>query len=132
MRYKISFLLLVFVFILASCTKETPNITRSNIVSERSTILQLEVAKVSAVEDSGLLSVDFTTVHDFTDAVLEPTQYLNFEDASGNPSTLIFQVYSFTCSNGALQAVFTVGGNDLAGLSLREAQEIIIEDDSME
>ena len=128
---KISFFLLVSVLFFASCTKEAIDLTENQIettVGERSTTIEITVGKVSATEDSGELTVDFTGDFDFTDEVLEVTQYLNFEDASGNPSTLTFQVNSFTGSNGALQAVFAIGGNNLAGLSLTEVQEIIIED----
>ena len=74
------------------------------------------------------MDVYFTASYDFTEAELEPTQYLKFEDAAGNQSTLVFQTESFVGSNGALDATFLVGSNSLTGLTLTEAQEIIIED----
>lgn len=134
---RISFFAIVIITItfFASCSKEAIDLPSNQIettVGERSTTLEMEVARVSAVEDSGLLTVDFTSAYDFTDAVLEPTQYLNFENTSGNASTLTFITDSFTGANGSLQAVFTVGGNDLAGLDLTVGQEIIIEDMQIE
>lgn len=115
----------------ASCTKDALTIPETNAggtIAERSTTIQLPVERVGSVEASGEYIVDFASSDDFTNVILEPTQYLKYEDASGNISTLTFSVNSFTGSIGALNAVFAIGSNDLSGLTLTEVQEIIIED----
>ncbi len=135
MNNLMSIIALTTLLFFASCTKEalhTPETNTIGAIAERSTTIQLPVARVSSSEESGEYTVDFTGSYDFTDSVLEPTQYLNFDDGNGNISTLTFSVISFTGSNGALNAVFAIGSNDLTGLSLTEMQEIVIEDQIIE
>lgn len=131
MNNLMSFIALTTLLFFASCTKEalqTPEPNTIDQVAERSTTIELPVARVSSSEESGEYIVDFTSDYDFTEEVLEPTQYLDFTDANGNLSTLTFEVNSFSGSNGSLNAVFAIGANSLTGLSLAEVQEIIIDD----
>ena len=131
MRNLISFFILSTVFFLTSCSQEAvlnPAIDRLDTIAERSTTLELEVTQVEYEIDNGIISVAFSATYDFTEAILEPTQYLTFDDGSGNISTLTFSVNTTAGTNGTLDADFQVDGNNLAGLHLVEIQEIIIED----
>ena len=127
-----SFLFIISILFLTSCSKEnispSSNFIDGTTINDRSTIVEIEVAKVTYQVDNGIMDIHFTASFDFTEAVLEPTQYFKFEDASGNLSTLTFQTESFDGSNGVLDATFLVGSNNLTGLTLTEAQDVIIED----
>ena len=90
------------------------------------------VSKISSEVVGEELIVDFSSSHNFTDADLAATQTIDFVDGSGKVSTLTFEVISYTGGNGDLQANFTIGGNDLSGLTIVVAQQIVIEDVIME
>jgi len=120
----------------ASCSKETIEIptqpTIEGTVGERSTTVEIEVSEVSSSDNGTELFADFSANFDFTEAVLEPVQYFNFVDGSGNTSTLSFDVNSFAGSNGSLNVELAIGSNNLNGLSLTAIQDIIIEDLDLE
>ena len=135
MRNIFVFSFFAILFLVTSCTKEPILIPETNdlgVVAERSITIEIEVTEITNSRIGGELLIDFQAAYDFSEAVLEPTQYLNFVDGSGNQSTLSFQVNSFTGSNGALDVNFAVGANNLNGLELLGLQEIIIEDDELE
>ena len=137
MLNQISFFVIIIIGIIffASCSKdsiaiglELPSNQIEMTVGERSTSVEIFVQEVSSSEVGGQLTVNFSANYDFTEAILESTQHLNFVDPNNNLSTLTFQVDSFTGLNGDLQVVFAVGTNNLAGLNMTGAQEVIIED----
>ena len=90
--------------------------------------LQIQVARISEAQTSGEYTVDFSANYDFTDVVLENTQYLDFTDANGDPTTLTFNVNDFEGGVDNLSVTFAMGGNNLSGLTLATMQEIIIDD----
>ena len=142
----------LFVFatllILTSCSKEEMLSTeQSQIIpietvekikqySKNQTIYNIASADGNSVPTSKISSevvgeeliVDFSSSYNFTDADLAATQTLYFVDASGKSSALIFQVNFYTGGNGNLQANFAIGGNDLSGLTIVVAQQIITEE----
>ena len=73
------------------------------------------------------LNIYFTSSHNFTDGVIEPTQTLEFVDGNGNTVTLTFGVNSYTGGNGTLAVSLAIGGNDLTGLGVK-ASQVIVED----
>lgn len=128
--------LLFALIFLASCSKETIELptqtTIEGTVGERSTTVEIEVNEISSSDNGTEMFADFTTNFDFSETVLEPTQYLNFVDGNGNTSTLAFNVNTYTGSNDRLDVKFAIGSNSINGLTLSEIQEIIIEDIEME
>lgn len=125
-------LFVFFILFLASCSKEEvilqSELTEESAVFERSTTIEIEVSKVTYNVDGGEMDIHFSASYDFSEAVLESMQYLKFQDASGNLSTLVFQTQHYTGANGTLDVTLLVGSNNLAGLTLTSAQEVIIED----
>lgn len=101
----------------------------SSGATTRSTVLQITVSKVLVQQISATLVTDLSSNYDLTGVILEDTQYLRFEDASGNESLLTFTVNNYLGDNGTLDVNFAIGGNDLTGLTLKTTQDIIIEDD---
>jgi len=132
--FAIAFFIFSILFF-ASCSKEEVKVNSSFIngtIGERSTVIEIEVSKVSYTIDAGEMEVHFSASHDFSEVVVESTQHLKFEDAGGSQSTLTFQTQSFNGSNGNLDITFLVGSNNLSGLDLTNVQEIIIEDEIIE
>lgn len=139
MKYSFSVLYLIPVAILvlcfASCTKEVlvdSAISINTSIEQRSSTIELPVSKVTYSVVSGEMLVNFQASVDFSQAVLENTQYLKFLDSSGNESTLTFQTSAYTGDVGLLETTFEVGANSLTGLTLMEIQEIVIEDETIE
>ena len=135
MKNSISFFAILVTLLFASCTKETIHIPETNdlgVITERSIVIEIEVTEITNSRVGDELLIDFQGAFDFSEAVLEPTQHLKFEDVNGNESTLTFQVNSFAGSNGTLDVNFAVGSNNLIGLDLVGVQEIIIEDGDVE
>lgn len=97
-----------------------------------SVTIQLPVVEMNSSEVAGELLVEFSGSYDFRGVVLEDTQYLVFEDANNQESTLTFQVNSYSGGNGTLDATFSIGGNDLTGLDLTGLQSIIIEEGTIQ
>ena len=87
------------------------------------------VTTISSTVAGEDLVVDFSSSHNFIDADLEATQTLEFVDGGGRVTRLTFDVNYYTGGNGDLQANFAIGGNDLSGLTIVVAQEIIIDDE---
>ena len=98
-----------------------------NISSARGT--SVPVAKISSTVAGEDLVVDFSSSHNFIDSDLEAFQTLDFVDAGGNITRLTFEVNYYTGGNGSLNANFAIGGNDLSGLTIVVAQQIIIDDE---
>ena len=135
MKNSISFFAILVTLLFASCTKETIHIPETNdlgVITERSIVIEIEVTEITNSRVGDELLIDFQGAFDFSEAVLEPTQHLKFEDVNGNESTLTFQVNSFAGSNGTLDVNFAVGSNNLIGLDLVGVQEIIIEDSEVQ
>jgi len=97
--------------------------------SERSTLLQIAVEKVSEEETAGTLSLQLSTVYDLSEVTMESSQTLDFADANGNESTLTFAVQNYIGANGSLEVTFDLGGQSLSGLDVKTVQSFIIEDD---
>ncbi|MFT4666088.1 MAG: hypothetical protein ACI8YQ_000618 [Polaribacter sp.] len=91
--------------------------------------MQIDVAKVAVQQSSGELLLLLSCNYNLTGVTLEGSQMLRFEDASRNESVLTFSVNNALGTNGQLNTNFAIGGNVLTGLTLKVAQEIIIEDD---
>lgn len=108
-----------------------PQTLETQETTSASVTLQIQVDEVSSSQVSGELLVDFSSNYDFTETVLEDTQYLDFEDANGNVSTLTFTVNSYTGDVNSLDVAFAIGSNDLTGLELLSRQDIIIHDEIM-
>ena len=128
---RIVFLLLVSTLFFASCTKESITLPTEEIeatIKERSTTVEIEVSEISSSDNGTELFLDFSANFDFSEAIVEPIQYLTFSDGAGNTSTLSFSVNSYTGNNGSLQIEFTIGSNNLAGLDLTSIQNVIIDD----
>ena len=126
------FSLFTILFLVTSCSKEPILIPETNdlgVITERSIVIEIEVTEITNSRVGDELLIDFQGAFDFSEAVLEPTQHLKFEDVNGNESTLTFQVNSFTGGNGSLNTAFAIGSNNLIGLELVGLQEIIIEED---
>lgn len=150
MKNLISFLSILAVLFFTSCTKEEVPQNGRTIESvgafwstidvlkaegeaaERSTVLQIAVSNVFVQANSGVLETTFSSNYDLTGIELEPIQYLDFEDANGNTVLLTFEVVSHVAGNGVLEADFSIGSNNLSGLTLKEVQDIIIIDDFIE
>lgn len=132
MRNLISYFALVIVLFFASCTKEALVIPQNGQIEQietRSQTITLQISEISSSDDGVEYTINFSSNYDFSDAVLESTQYLNFTDENENTSTLSFQLEQSTAATEGLTVVYLIGSNDLAGLELTGMQEIIIEDD---
>lgn len=101
---------------------------QGEVISLVDVTIRIQVTGNSSSEIAGEYLVDFSGNYDFTGAELKEFQTLAFTDGNGNPSSLTFDVNSTVGTNGSLSVVFSMGGNDLTGLTLGAAQEIIIED----
>lgn len=150
MKNLISFLSLAACLFFVSCAKEEvpqPTRTAQSIgavwstidvpmaegeAAERSTVLQIAVSNVFVQANSGVLETTFSSNYDLTGIELEPIQYLHFQDSNENTVILTFEVNSYLAGNGSLEADFAIGGNNLAGLTLKEVQDIIIVDELIE
>lgn len=132
MKYLSLAFFVILILFLSSCSQEElvlqSKLTDTSVVTERSTTIEIEVSKVTYDVDGGEMDIHFSASFDFSEAVLESTQYLKFQDTSGSFSTLVFQTKDFAGVNGALDVTLLVGANNLTGLTLTNAQEIIIED----
>ena len=129
------FSLFTILFLVTSCSKEPILIPETNdlgVITERSIVIEIEVTEITNSRVGDEFLIDFQGAFDFSEAVLEPTQHLKFEDVNGNESTLTFQVNSFAGSNGTLDVNFAVGSNNLIGLDLVGVQEIIIEEEDIQ
>ncbi len=140
------FLFLAFAFVLlcTSCNKEEllepqdPAPTTIDYVSDngdstgastRNTVIQITVQKTAVVQTTNQLNVTVSSSYDLSDVTLESSQTLTFADANNNETSLSFDVVNFVGAVGSLQANFSIGGNNLTGLELKDSQRIIIEDD---
>jgi len=113
------------VLVAAETIQRTAPTTSSTASADGSS--EIPVTKVTSSVGEGLLVVDFSASHNFIDADLEATQTLDFTDANNNVITLTFQVNGYNGGDGTIQVAYAIGGNDLSGLELGDAQ-IIIED----
>ena len=76
-----------------------------------------------------ITDADQRIVIDFKNASVLGQFHHTISDASGNTSTMTFQINSFAGTAGSVVTEFVIGSNELMGLDLAEVQEIIIEDD---
>jgi len=91
--------------------------------------MTVRVSRVTATQVGGEYIVDFAGDFDFTSAQLKNSQTLRFLDSNGVATSLSFATNSFVGSDGALQVTLAISSNDLTGLSLVTAQDIIIVDE---
>ena len=89
----------------------------------------VDVSKITSSISGNQLTANFSSAYDFTGEDLEAVQTLNFTDGTGKQYKLNFGVVSYSGSDGSLQVVFSIEGNDLNGLGMDVAQGIVIEDD---
>ena len=144
--------LIVFatLLLLASCSKEpmfqTEDVLESSSVVETVDDISLQsknqkidntasangtsipVSEISNSASLGELVVDFRSRYNFDGKGLEKTQTLDFTDGGGHVITLTFQVSTSSSLTGGVQVSYLIGGNDLSGLTIIVAQQIVIED----
>lgn len=107
---------------------DTRKIGWETSLEEGDTTIQLQHITATTYTATNELKVDYSGEFDFTGAVLESTQQLDFLNAQGNPVTLYFTVNDYTENNTDLEVIFALGSRDLTGWELKEAQQIVIED----
>ena len=100
-----------------------------NQTSNKSLItLMLQASVTSVSQVGGEYIVDFSVNHDCIDSEVVVNQTVNFTDANGKIVPLTFQVNSYTGSYDALQVALDHSGHNLSGLTMKTAQDIVIEE----
>lgn len=108
---------------------QTLIVQQSGIETAELVTLRLQVSEIANTEIANSYLVDFAGSYDFRNVEIAPDQSLKFVDGGGNITILNFSVNDYAGSNGLLEIDFEKGGNNLSGLTLVTAQEIVIEDE---
>ena len=148
MKNLMSFFAIVSILLLTSCTKDNmllePIVDQTTETDEQAYMQdasstmpmaqarggsnEIAVTTSSSFQTPTELNISFTSSHDFTSTVIESTQEIDFEDGKGDTVTISFSVNSYSGGNGTLDVTLALGGNDLTGLTIKDAQ-IVIEDE---
>ncbi len=155
MKNLMSFIVLATILVFSSCSKETITLSETDNLQQvinqdtdfdgKEIFLDTETADEESMEKAGITVklqatvtsesqvngkyyVNFSVNHDCTKSVLLANQTLLFTNAQGQSVSLTFAVNSYTGSNGTLQVVFDLGSHNLSGLALKTAQDIVIEE----
>lgn len=150
-----SFIVLVTILLFTSCAKETLILNETdnlqNVIEQDADFKETSVSYITEIEDNetsnksyitlvlqasvtsvsqtgGEYIVDLAVNHDCTNSAVVTNQTVDFIKANGKTVSLAFQVNSYTGSNGALQVALDLSGHNLSGLTLKTAQDIVIEE----
>ena len=134
----------IFVLVFASCSKEEP--TLPTTTNEPNTVhtdrsgetaptgtAKVRVTRTVATTVSGetrsvnSIAIDFAANEDFSHAEVDAVQDIAFSDGS-KTVMLSLRPLTYAGSYGTLTVEFALDGQDLSGLVLRTAQDIVIED----
>ncbi|MEO1628584.1 MAG: hypothetical protein AAFV25_25785, partial [Bacteroidota bacterium] len=91
-------------------------------------VIQVDMQTNQLSNTAPELIVEFTSEEDLTDIEPKVEQSLVFTDQNNNEMTLDFDLDSHSLQNGTLEVVYLLNGQALGNLTMKELQEIVIED----
>ena len=103
-------------------------VPHESYLETRDSLIQVQVAGTTIQSSTDEFIVDFTSSFDFTNAQLETSHELDFEDAQGNSVTLSFFLNHSSSQSATLQVTYDLEERNLTELALKETQMIIVQD----